>query len=155
MMLTEIHGDLFAVSNDYYLAHCISADYRLGAGIARQFSINYDVRRKLFRKFPHLDDPFSGNHKSYVGKALLIDNIFNLVTKSRYFEKPTYDTLKHTLEDMKQQCDKYGIKRLAMPRIGCGLDRLNWDMVKKIIKEIFTDTDIEIVVYYLSKQEGE
>lgn len=149
MMLTEICGDLFTVSDDYYLAHCISADYRLGAGIARQFSINYDVRRKLFRKFPHLDDPFSGNQKSYVGKALLIDNIFNLVTKSRYFEKPTYDTLRHALEDMKRQCDKHGIKRLAMPRIGCGLDKLHWETVKEWIEGIFKDTDIEIVVYYL------
>ena len=95
MMLTEFCGDLFTVSDDYYLAHCISADYRLGAGIARQFNINYDMRRKLFRRFPHHEDPFSGNQKSYVGKALLIDNIFNLVTKSRYFEKPTYDTLRH------------------------------------------------------------
>lgn len=149
MMLTEIHGDLFAVSNDYCLAHCISADYRLGAGIARQFNINYDMRRKLFRRFPHLDDPFSGNQKSYVGKALLIDNIFNLVTKSRYFEKPTYDTLRHALEDMKRQCDKYSVKRLAMPRIGCGLDKLHWETVKEWIEEIFKDTDIEIVVYYL------
>lgn len=148
-MLTEIHGDLFAVSNDYYLAHCISADYRLGAGIARQFSINYDVRRKLFRKFPHLDDPFSGNHKSYVGKALLIDNIFNLVTKTRYYEKPTYDTLRHALDDMKKQCVRYRVKRLAMPRIGCGLDKLHWETVKEQIEEIFKDIDIEITVYYL------
>lgn len=149
MMLTEICGDLFTVSDDYYLAHCISADYRLGTGIARQFNINYDMRRKLFRRFPHPEDPFSGNQKSYVGKALLIDNIFNLVTKSRYFEKPTYDTLRYALEDMKQQCDKHGIKRLAMPRIGCGLDKLHWETVKEWIEEIFKDTDIEIVVYYL------
>lgn len=149
MMLTEICGDLFTVSDDYYLAHCISADYRLGAGIARQFNINYDMRRKLFRRFPHPEDPFSGSQKSYVGKALLIDNIFNLVTKSRYFEKPTYDTLRHALEDMKRQCDKYSVKRLAMPRIGCGLDKLHWETVKEWIEEIFKDTDIEIVVYYL------
>ena len=33
-----------------------------------------------------------------------------------------------------------------MPIIGCGLDKLQWDKVSKIIKEIFEDTDIEILV---------
>ena len=36
-----------------------------------------------------------------------------------------------------------------MPRIGCGLDKLNWKNVKNMIKEIFKDTDIAIEVYYL------
>lgn len=36
-----------------------------------------------------------------------------------------------------------------MPRIGCGLDKLEWNKVKEMIKEIFEDTDIVIEVYYL------
>lgn len=149
MTLTEIKGNLFTSPDNFYLSHCISADFRLGAGIAIQFNETYDMRRKLFKLFPHPDDPFRGNGERYVGKALLVDNVFNLVTKSRYYEKPTYGALQQTLEDMKRQCVERGIKKLAMPRIGCGLDRLNWVTVKKIIKEIFEDTDIEIFAYYL------
>jgi hypothetical protein len=33
-----------------------------------------------------------------------------------------------------------------MPAIGCGLDRLNWDIVKYYIRQVFADTDIEILV---------
>ncbi len=33
-----------------------------------------------------------------------------------------------------------------MPKIGCGLDGLNWDIVRSIIKEVFKDTDIEILI---------
>lgn len=36
--------------------------------------------------------------------------------------------------------------KFAMPRIGCGLDRLQWDKVKTIIEEVFADTDVEILV---------
>jgi hypothetical protein len=36
-----------------------------------------------------------------------------------------------------------------MPRIGCGFDKLQWKNVKKMIKEIFEDTDVAIEVYYL------
>lgn len=34
MKYSEVKGDLFSVSNEYMLAHCISADCRMGAGIA-------------------------------------------------------------------------------------------------------------------------
>lgn len=36
--------------------------------------------------------------------------------------------------------------KIGMPLIGCGLDRLKWDKVSEIIKDVFADTDIEIVV---------
>ena len=38
------------------------------------------------------------------------------------------------------------IKKVAMPVIGCGLDKLEWYKVSGIIKEVFADTDIEILV---------
>ena len=37
-------------------------------------------------------------------------------------------------------------KKIAMPVIGCGLDRLEWSKVSEIIKEVFECTDIEILV---------
>lgn len=50
---------------------------------------------------------------------------------------------------MKSFLIEYGITKLAMPKIGCELDRLEWEKVKNIIKEVFADVDIEIVVRYL------
>ena len=38
MKLIEVKQDLFIVPKDYALAHCISADYALGAGIAKEFA---------------------------------------------------------------------------------------------------------------------
>ena len=38
MKLIEVKQNLFSISKDYALAHCISADYALGAGIAREFA---------------------------------------------------------------------------------------------------------------------
>jgi hypothetical protein len=35
---------------------------------------------------------------------------------------------------------------LAMPRIGCGLDRLQWENVKFMIEFVFAKVDVEIVV---------
>lgn len=143
MTYQEVHGDLFTAPQGYYLAHCISGDFTLGAGIAKRFDEVYNMRFKLFRDYP-FDD---GEKYGWVGSALLIDNVFNLVTKPRRFHMPDYDTLYETLIDMRDQCESMSITKLAMPKIGSGLDKLDWEQVKELIQEAFDGSDIEIVVY--------
>ena len=75
-----------------------------------------------------------------------MDKVFNLITKEKYWQKPTYKTMQGALEIMKMMATENGVKKIAMPIIGCGLDRLQWDKVSKIIQEVFEDTDIEILV---------
>jgi O-acetyl-ADP-ribose deacetylase (regulator of RNase III) len=85
-------------------------------------------------------------YKTYFPKTVLIDRVFNLITKGRYYGKPTYQTIEKTIIEMKNICADNNIKYLAMPKIGCGLDRLSWGKVREIIKEQFKDIDIEILV---------
>ena len=47
---------------------------------------------------------------------------------------------------MKYQCEINNINKIAMPIIGCGLDRLEWNKVSQIIQDLFCDIDIEILV---------
>jgi len=47
---------------------------------------------------------------------------------------------------MKEQCENFDIEKIAMPLIGCGLDRLDWEQVKDVIEDVFGETDIEILV---------
>lgn len=75
--------------------------------------------------------------------------IYNLITKDRYWHKPTYNTLNKALDDLVWYCKQDNRKYLAMPKIGCGLDRLSWDRVKAMIENKFKDLDIKIVVRYI------
>ena len=43
MILKEIRKDLFTVEQGYYLVHCISGDFALGAGIAKTFNEVYNT----------------------------------------------------------------------------------------------------------------
>ena len=138
MNITFETKDLFTVPQGYYLAHCISADFALGAGIAKVFDNVYNMRYKLFREF--------GNYRYEGGDALLIDNVFNLVTKPKCYHKPNYESLREALEMMKSMMDAFAITKLAMPKIGCGLDKLDWDNVYYLICEVFEDTDVEILI---------
>ena len=60
--------------------------------------------------------------------------------------KPTYTSLRTALHEMKNLCNEIHVKKIAMPVIGCGLDRLEFGKVSGIIKDVFNDMDIEILV---------
>jgi O-acetyl-ADP-ribose deacetylase (regulator of RNase III) len=137
MNINEIQGDLFKVPETVYLAHCISRDYKMGAGIAIEFNRKFSLRAKLSRIRIGFPD------------CILVDKVFNLITKEKYWHKPTYETMHKSLEKMKEICLEKDVKKIAMPKIGCGLDSLSWNHVKRTINDVFKDTDIQIDVYYL------
>jgi len=145
MTYQEVKKDLFEVPAFYHLAHCINGAYTLGAGIAREFDDKMDMKYWLMQLYPIQ----KGEESKYIGKALLVGRTFNLVTKVHHYDKPTYESLHSALEDMRDQCKKLDIHYLAMPKIGCGLDRLDWNKVSTMIKEVFSDLDIEILVCHL------
>lgn len=138
MTIREEQRDLFTVPQGYYLAHCISADFALGAGIAKKFDEIYNMKFKLFKNYD--------GYEYECGDCLVVDNVFNLVTKPKCYHKPTYESLKEALEAMKEYMLYFDINKIAMPHIASGLDRLQWGQVLEIIKEVFEDTDVDILI---------
>lgn len=137
MEFKEIKKDLFTMTDDYYLAHCISADAKMGAGIAIEF-------KKRF-KLKSLQDTANKNPLE-IGRCYRVGRALNLITKPKYWHKPTYESFTQAVVSMKNLCLNDGITKLAMPQIGCGLDKLQWGKVSEIIREVFDDTEVEIVV---------
>lgn len=138
MNIIEEYGDLFELDfNKYYFAHCISSDAKMGKGIARDFDRIFNLKSRIglsmIHKYP---------------TTMLVDNVFNLITKEYYYNKPTYKSITQSIHIMKNYCMLMDIKYLAMPRIGSGLDKLDWNKVLDIIKEEFKDTNVNIVIRY-------
>lgn len=129
---------------DYYVVDCISADLAMGAGIAKEFT-KRGVKAQLQRGYQDIG----------IGDCLMSNTTawgaeFSLVTKENHWQKPTYKTMRMALGNASLLCksvERYGCAvKLAMPKIGCGLDKLEWSKVKAIIEEVFADTDVEILV---------
>jgi O-acetyl-ADP-ribose deacetylase (regulator of RNase III) len=140
----EIRGDLFESSGDEVsLAHCVSEDLRMGAGIAVQFKKRFNQLDKLVAQKPT------------IGKCVYLNDInnrrfiFYMITKEKYFHKPTYGSLKECLLNLKDLCLELNVNKLSMPRIGCGLDALNWTYVSNLIHEIFKNTPIKLNIYFI------
>ena len=133
MIYKEKKIDLFKVPEDYCLAHCISDDFALGAGIA----VEFDLKRQLKLVYPN------GYKKA---GCVRIGKVFNLITKSKCYEKPTYESLEEALIEMKLIAEGQEIKKITMPKIGCGLDKLDWEKVRELLYKVFKETEIEILV---------
>lgn len=104
------------------------------------------------RKFNGLGKLLSQNQRS--GGLAILENetnngkryIYYLVTKTISSFKPTYEDFWFSLKKLRDHIRKNEVKKLAIPKLGCGLDRLDWDIVKSMIQFIFKDVDVEIVV---------
>lgn len=139
MNYTEVKGNLFKADKEYYLVHCISLDGQMGAGIAKTFRANFPEMPHYVQHYP----------KKEVGGLVPYKKVINLTTKQKYWQKPTRSSLNCSIYVLMEYCIQNDITKIAMPRIGSGLDRLNWEATKKYIKEVFQDIDIDIKVYYL------
>ena len=154
MQLNEEKRDLFSVNNekDMWYVQCISADFACGKGIALEFNKRGDVKNLLMKNYkknmwngygyclPTCSLPETNEDREYF-------KVFNLVTKAKYYMKPSERTIRTALMSLHDMVKAYGIKKMAMPQIGCGLDRMDWNNVREIIQHIFQDIqDLEILV---------
>lgn len=136
-MISIIEGDLFTYGG--HVAHCVSRDFHMGAGIALLF-------KKLYGS---VDVLLAQDCKIGQVASLKVDSrfIFYLVTKDKYYEKPTLKDLRSSLESLHSICIEKEIEEIAMPKIGCGLDKLKWNDVYDILVELFTN--IRVIIYVL------
>lgn len=144
MRLREIKGSLFTAELDPDVktryVQCISGDLAMGAGIALEFNKRFDTKNRICQ---HTTPPVQ------IGACIEANPVICMVTKKHYYKKPTYDTMRLALHVLRARVMKAQIQRLMMPRIGCGLDKLNWDTVREDIEDIFEGILVDIDVYYL------
>lgn len=139
MQYKEIKQDLFQMGTDYALAQCVSMDCAMGAGIAKEFRRRFPMMPRTILEM----NPQIGDAKAYgLGSHI----VFNLITKEKYWHKPTKKSFEMSIQSLKQELLNKHITKLAIPQLGAGLDRLDWNNNREVIQRIFADTDVEIVV---------
>lgn len=136
-----IKGDLFSTEEYFSLAHCVSKDLAMGKGIAKEFKKRFGGVSLLKKQNPE------------IGSVVYLQTptrfIFYLVTKNRYSDRPTYESLTESLQSMKSVCLSNNIHHLSLPKLGCGLDELSWDQVLPLIQEVFPVDTFQIKIYTL------
>ena len=129
------------------IGHCISADAQMSKGFAQFLSERIPRLRRVCRRANLMKDqvfPFwDSSSRQY---------IYNLVTTKKFSDKPTLSTLAQTLQNMQAHATVHRVSTVAIPKIGCGLDQMNWQDVVKLLRNIFAYSDIQIVVYSVDER---
>ena len=141
-MLVEHNGDLFNCPHHMSLGHAVSGDFSMHRGLAREFRARYE----------NVD--FLKAQRMPVGTCavLPLENryIFYLVTKSRFYNKPTYNSVRDAFQYLKHLLDELELTQIALPGyVCCGLDKLNWTRIKQILREVFAGSGIVVHIFHI------
>ncbi|XP_075161104.1 terminal ADP-ribose protein glycohydrolase 2 [Haematobia irritans] len=135
----EQRGPSVKSSENCSVVHTISADFAMCSGIGLQFNCKNNRVTEQLRQDKH-----TGN------VAVLKDQnryVYNLVTKERSHERGTYVALFYALIATRDHMRKHNVTKLAIPRLGCGIDRLDWFRVKDMLEMVFAEDDVEIKTF--------
>jgi len=139
-------GDLFN-STDEALAHCVSKDLAMGAGIAKEFRKRFGKVEFLRQQQCNVGDV--AYMDSWNKKAKTTQTLFYMVTKEKYYQKPTIRTVSKALRRLRYLIIEMGITTLSMPMISTGLDQMSWPLVLQEIETAFYGSNVKITIWYL------
>lgn len=77
MIYIEEKIDLFLVPEEYYLAHCISADFGMGKGIVIEFNKRFNMKQKLRNKYPNYLNEWC--NRKCEGDCIIEGRVLNLI----------------------------------------------------------------------------
>ena len=138
---------IFRFSSGHFLdspnsiAHCVSSDLAMRKGLASTIACCYPALQQMRFYSPKCIPP--GTLVAYYD-ASRNRFVYNLVTKRRFFHKPTYDTFQLSLLALKQHILRHNIKEISVPRLGSGYDRLHWPTVLALLYQVFSNINVAI-----------
>ena len=141
--IVDVEGDLMTAPDS--LCHCVSQCLAMGKGVAVLFKQKFGgvdelkAQKVVVPGVATLHRPTEADSNKYV---------YYLITKPRYFDKPTYDTLAASLEAMFAHMEAHEVKSVSMPEIGCGLDGLQWPKVHEMLIALSQGRGITVTVYH-------
>lgn len=182
---TILHGadalDVFDSMRDRYtddpctdviLLQTVSGDLMMNAGIARQINNRYGFKDYIFRSLIRLGVRCNvQKHQLVVMNPLgvgtvvrqhLINgghgDIYALVTKDLYYNKPSPNTMRSALTNLAMREIVSGEAEdyiIVMPAIGCGLDKMKWEDVYYILQSTFAEVDnVKFVICFKEEKEN-
>lgn len=147
-MITFKSGDILNEHAEA-LVNTVNCVGIMGRGIALQFKKRFPQNFKAYElecKHGRLHPGTMFIHQ--VSQTTNPKFIINFPTKRHWKGKSHLKDIEVGLQDLLTQIQRYEIKSVAIPPLGCGLGGLDWNVVKPmILKSLMTLDDVEIVVF--------
>ncbi|CAH1969951.1 unnamed protein product [Acanthoscelides obtectus] len=72
--------------------------------------------------------------------------IFYLVTKKASYQEPNYEDVWNALCSLRRVLLAEDLRKLAIPKLACGLDNLYWKIIRSMLEVVFRYTGIRFLV---------
>lgn len=149
--MIKIVEDNILNSNEDIICHQVNCQGVMGSGLAKQ------IRNKYAKVFEEYQKYVVNNKFTALGTCQIIDvargkyiaNLFGQYNYGRDKQYTDYDALRESLFSLKVSC-KDNNKSIAIPyNLGCGLAGGDWNIVYKIIEDVFKD--YKVTIYKLTE----
>ena len=143
----EDNCDIFNIDyieKPYTLMNAVNCVGVMGKGIALEFKNRYPAMYKDYVKRCNNREVKLGVPYYYTDEKGT--SIINFPTKYHWRDQSEFCYITSGLELIVDKYKEWGIERLVMPAIGCGLGGLDWEDVCKEIVRILGKTDMYIIL---------
>jgi O-acetyl-ADP-ribose deacetylase (regulator of RNase III) len=156
-MITETKGNLLKAKTEA-LVNAVNCVGVMGKGIAwqfrREFSENYfkNYKRACQSGELAIGKVCVYSLDSALAHARVSDFsprfIVNFPTKNHWRGQSRIEDIESGLRSLVEVVERYEIKSIAMPALGCGLGGLDWNDVKPLIEKAFVHlSNVEVLLF--------
>lgn len=148
MPIHWVRGNLFA--NEFgaeALGHGCNCKGVMGAGIAVGFKERYPEMYEEYRR-RCLASPSEFELGSvFFWRSESQPGVFNLATQLKPGKHAELHAVEQSLCQMGIMAEQLGIRSIAIPKIGCNLGGLQWEIVREIVTRVFGTWQGDLFVY--------
>jgi len=149
-MLHELSGDIL-LSGAKAIVQGVAPNDDFLHGLAMQLRERMPALYKDFRHYCQTQHPKSGGLWTWMSSdGHLIVNLFTQEGAYDHGKKPGHASpthVNHALHALRALAQKEKLQSLALPRLACGMNGLDWNEVKPLIEHHLGDLGIPVYIY--------
>lgn len=146
-MVRYTTGDLFEAQTEA-IVNTVNTVGVMGKGIALQFKKRFPENYKQYRKACEWNEVKPGKLLVTQTDNLFFRYIVNFPTKTDWRKPSRYEYIEQGLEELTRFIKENDISSIALPPLGAGQGKLDWEKVRSIIDRYFSSLEnVEVVVF--------
>lgn len=146
-MITYTTGDLFEAQTEA-IVNTVNTVGVMGKGIALQFKQRFPGNYLVYKKACDQSLLKIGDLLITESNSLFFKYIINFPTKEHWRNPSKYEYIEKGLDTLIEEIKKRKIKSIALPPLGAGNGKLEWEKVKEILEEKLKKLpEVEFIIY--------
>lgn len=147
-MIEYSKGNLL-IANAEALVNTVNCVGFMGKGIALQFKQAFPANFTAYEKACSAHEVQPGRMFTFETASMINPRyIINFPTKRHWRGNSRIEDIESGLKALIEDVKRLGIRSIAVPPLGCGLGGLDWNMVRPMIEQAFSDLpNVQVFLY--------